>query len=238
MSFAVDVVTCVQEAWPHWLSPQGGLVARAFAEGIAELRLTCLRSFGQGPHRKIDDTPFGGGAGMVLAAPPLRQAIAAARARTPGPVVLLSPRGQPFTQQHAAQLSQAPGMVLVCGRYEGFDERVYAEADMCLSLGDFVLSGGDPAALCIIDAVVRLLPGTLGNSCSLAQESFSSGLLEYPQYTRPIDCGADGGGAVPEVLRGGNHAAIAAWRQKQAEQLTALHRPDLWAAYQQRKNQR
>lgn len=222
--FAVEVVTLVPQLWPNWLHPTSGLVGKAFHEGRAELTVNDLRAFGRGPHRQVDDSPCGGGAGMVLAVPPLHAAITAARARTPGPVLLLSPRGRPFKQAHAEALARGPGMTLVCGRYEGFDERVYAYADGAIALGDFVLTAGDPAALSVIDAVVRLLPQVVGNPASLVDESFTRGGLEYPQYTRPISYE---GAQVPEVLRSGNHRAIEAWRHREAQALTALHRPDL-----------
>jgi tRNA (guanine37-N1)-methyltransferase len=206
------------------LGPTTGLVGRAFEAGPAELRVRDLRRYGKGPHRQVDDTPFGGGAGMVLGVEPLHRAIADARARTPGPVVLLSPRGRRFTQRDALQLAAGCGLTLVCGRYEGVDERVKAFVDWELSLGDFVLSAGDPAALSVVDAVVRLLPGVLGNPESLREESFEADALEYPQYTRPA---VYEGVAVPEVLRSGDHAKIAAWRREQALALTRAVRPDL-----------
>lgn len=226
--FAVEVITCVAEAWPALLGPNTGLVGRAFAGGQAKLTVSCLRTFGAGRHRQIDDAPYGGGAGMVLAAPPLLAAIAAARARTPGPVILLAPRGAPLTQRRLQALAEGPGFTLICGRYEGVDERVYGAIDEALSLGDFVLSGGDPAALCVIDGAVRLRAGVLGNACSTADESFADGLLEYPHYTRPASVE---GAQVPAVLQGGNHAAIAAWRRAQSCTLTQTLRPDLWAAH-------
>jgi tRNA (guanine37-N1)-methyltransferase len=207
--------------WPRLLSADTGLVGRAFATGAAHLTVRDLRDFGVGVHRKVDDTPFGGGAGMVLAVPPLHRAIASARERTPGPVVLLTPRGARFTQAQAHSLAQGPGLTLVCGRYEGMDERVRAYVDLELSLGDFVLSAGDPAAFAMIDAVVRLRTGVLGNPASLQEESFANELLEYPHYTRPAEYA---GSAVPAVLRSGDHAAIARWRRDQAQVLTAAAR--------------
>ena len=223
-TFAVECITLLPELWPPLLAADAGLVGRAFASGQARLTVSDLRSQGVGPHRQVDDSPFGGGAGMLLQAPPLHRAIEQARARTPGPVLLMSPRGTRFTQARARQLAAGPGLVLVCGRYEGVDERVHRYVDDLVSVGDFVLTGGDPAALCLIDAVVRLLPGVVGNPQSLQEESFATELLEYPQYTRPADYD---GVAVPEVLRGGNHAAIARWRQQAAQALTRHLRPDL-----------
>lgn len=222
--FAVEVVTLVPQLWPNWLHPTSGLIGKAFQAGRAKLQVNDLRAFGHGPHRQVDDSPFGGGAGMVLAVPPLHAAITQARARTPGPVLLLSPRGRPFNQARAEALARGPGMTLVCGRYEGFDERVYAYADDTIALGDFVLTAGDPAALSIIDAVVRLLPQVVGNPASLLDESFTRGGLEYPQYTRPVSYD---GAEVPGILRSGNHSAIHAWRQTHAKTLTAQYRPDL-----------
>ncbi len=222
--FAVEIITLVPGLWPHYLSADSGLVGKAFAGGVAELRVRDLRAYGKGVHQQVDDAPFGGGAGMVLMVEPLHRAIADARARTPGPVILLSPRGKPFTQAEARRLAQGPGMTLVCGRYEGVDERVRRYIDEELSIGDYVLSAGDPAALSIVDAAVRLLPGVLGNPASLDEESFAHGLLEYPQYTRPAEYD---GAAVPEVLRGGDHAKVARWRRQQAEELTRALRPDL-----------
>ena len=223
-AFAVEVITLVPRWWEQALAPDSGLVGRAFEAGVAELWVRDLRAYGRGPHRQVDDAPFGGGAGMVLAVEPLHRAIVEARQRTAGPVLLLSPRGPRFDQAAARQLAAGPGLTLVCGRYEGIDERVRGYVDAELSVGDFVLSAGDPAALCIVDAVVRLLPGVLGNPQSLQEESFSQGFLEYPQYTRPAEYD---GVAVPEVLRSGDHAAVAAWRRTQAEALTRERRPDL-----------
>ncbi|MBI5510132.1 MAG: tRNA (guanosine(37)-N1)-methyltransferase TrmD [Deltaproteobacteria bacterium] len=222
--FAVEVITLVPDLWPVLLGSGAGLVGAAFAEGKTRLTLNPLRHFGKGKHHAVDDAPFGGGAGMVLAAPPLCAAIALAKSRTPGPVLLLTPRGARFTQKDAQALAAGPGMTLVCGRYEGLDERVRRYVDRELSVGDVVLSGGDPAAWCMIDAVVRLRPGVLGNSASLEEESFAAGLLEYPQYTRPA---LFDGVAVPEVLRSGDHAAVSRWRRAQALELTRRLRPDL-----------
>jgi tRNA (guanine37-N1)-methyltransferase len=163
---------------------------------------------------------------MVLAVPPLHAAIADARKATAGPVILLGPRGERFSQAMARELAAGPGVTLVCGRYEGVDERVRKYVDREVSVGDYVLSAGDPAAWSIVDAVVRLLPGVLGNATSIEDESFSAGLLEYPQYTRPVSYEGDD---VPEILRSGDHKKIAAWRREQARALTQKHRPDLLA---------
>lgn len=222
--FGVEIITLVPDMWPAMVGPQTGLTGRAFAEGVAELRVRDVRAYGKGPHRQVDDAPFGGGAGMVLCVEPLHRAIEDARARTAGPVLMLTPRGRRFDQSVARQLSCGPGMTLVCGRYEGFDERIRRYVDMEVSLGDFVLTAGDPAALSVIDATVRLLPGVLGNPESLSEESYSGVGLEYPQYTRPAEYD---GVAVPAVLRSGDHGAVAAWRRDAAHQITAHHRPDL-----------
>jgi tRNA (guanine37-N1)-methyltransferase len=224
--FAVEIITLVPALWPVMLGPTTGLVGRAFEAGPADLRVRDLRRYGKGPHRQVDDSPFGGGAGMVLGVEPLHRAIVDARAQTVGPVILLSPRGRRFTQGEAQELAAGPGMTLVCGRYEGVDERVKGYVDRELSLGDFVLSAGDPAAFSVVDAVVRLLPGVLGNPASLQDESFGTAALEYPQYTRPA---AYDGVEVPEILRSGDHARIAAWRREQALALTRAVRPDLLA---------
>lgn len=222
--FRLAVVTLVPDVWTTLLGPNAGLVGRAFVDGLAELRVINLKDFGKGKHRQVDDAPFGGGAGMVLAVEPLHRALTEARSGTPGPVVLMGPRGRRFDQRVARELAAQPGMTLVCGRYEGVDERVRRYVDDEISVGDYVLSAGDPAAWCVVDAVVRLLPGVLGNAASLEEESFGSGLLEYPHYTRPVEYD---GVAVPEVLRSGDHARIAKWRREQATELTRKLRPDL-----------
>jgi tRNA (guanine37-N1)-methyltransferase len=224
MIFSLEIITLVADIWPRLLSAETGLVGKAFASGKVSHRINDLRAFGKGVHHQVDDAPFGGGAGMVLQAEPLHQAIQLARSRTPGPVVLLSPRGRKFDQTLARELAAGLGLTLICGRYEGVDERVYRYIDATLSVGDFVLSAGDPAAWCVIDAITRLLPGVLGNPESLAEESFAEGLLEYPQYTRPV---VYDGVEVPSVLRSGDHAAVKKWRCEQAEALTRRLRPDL-----------
>lgn len=222
--FCIEIITLVPQVWDVLGSPAAGLVGRALAEDTATLRISDLRAFGKGRHAQVDDTPFGGGAGMVLMVEPLHRAIERARSQTPGPVLLLSPRGRRFEQSTALSLAAGPGMTLVCGRYEGVDERVRDYVDGELSVGDFVLSAGDAAAWCVVDSVVRLLPGVLGNPASLREESFARGMLEYPQFTRPA---AYQGQRVPEVLRSGDHAAIAEWRRTQSDSLTRRLRPDL-----------
>jgi tRNA (guanine37-N1)-methyltransferase len=189
-----------------------------------------LRDFGIGRHRSVDDTPAGGGAGMVLRADVVAAALDAARAEDANvPAIYLSPRGEPLTQAMVRDLAAGPGVILVAGRFEGVDERVIeARALREVSIGDYVLSGGDLAAMVLIDAVVRLLPGVIGAPASLAEETFEAGLLEYPHYTRPRDWE---GRPIPEVLLSGDHERIAQWRRAEAERLTRERRPDLWARH-------
>ncbi|MBM4197147.1 MAG: tRNA (guanosine(37)-N1)-methyltransferase TrmD [Gammaproteobacteria bacterium] len=206
-----------------------GVCGRALNRGIATVSTTDPRDHATDVHRTVDDRPFGGGPGMVLKYEPLARAIAAARSNVPegGRTIFLSPQGRRFDQAIANELSRLPGFVLVAGRYEGFDERLHeALADEELSVGDFVLSGGEVAALAVVDAVLRLLPGALGDETSAAQDSFGDGLLDCPHYTRPE---VVAGRMVPAVLVGGDHAAIARWRRKQALGRTWLRRPDLLA---------
>ncbi|HEY9037541.1 MAG TPA: tRNA (guanosine(37)-N1)-methyltransferase TrmD [Roseovarius sp.] len=226
----VQVITLLPQAFPGVLGHS--LTGRALAEGLWSLGTTDLRDHGIGKHRNVDDTPAGGGAGMVLRADVMGAAIEAAQAAAaPGsPLIYLSPRGRPFDQAMAQDLAQAPGMTLICGRFEGLDERViehYGAAEV--SLGDFVMTGGEIAAQAIIDAALRLRPGILGNAQSAVDESHSSGLLEHPQYTRPAEWQ---GRPIPDVLMSGNHGEIAKWRQAQAERITQERRPDLWAKRQ------
>lgn len=203
------------------------LAGQALKQGSWALDTLDIREFGIGRHRAVDDTPAGGGAGMVLRADVVGQAIDAARLRHPEAVgVFLSPRGQPLTQAVVRELASAPGLLLLAGRFEGIDQRVidrYALRE--ISIGDYVLSGGELAAMVLIDAIVRLLPGVLGAAESLAEESFEAGLLEYPHYTRPRDWE---GRSIPDVLLSGDHARIAAWRREEAERATRERRPDLW----------
>jgi len=223
-AFQVHVITLVPQLWETILGPDGGLVGKAFTTGKAELTIHNLRDYGKGVHHQVDDNPFGGGAGMVLGIEPLHQAIKTVRKSLDGPIFLLSPRGETFKQPKAHHLAQSNGFGLICGRYEGVDERIRDYIDGDLSIGDMVLSGGDPAGWCMVDAVVRLLPGVLGNADSIREESFANNLLEYPHYTRPAEYD---GKAVPDVLRSGNHKAIAQWRQEQSLALTRENRPDL-----------
>ena len=208
---------------------EGSILGRARARGLLRIEPRDIRAHAEGRHRVTDDAPYGGGAGMVMKPEPLVAAIEAARQALPGARVLLtSPRGERFGQARARALAQGPtDLILVCGRYEGVDERVRPHVDEEVSLGDFVLTGGELVALAVLDAVGRLLPGVLGNADSPGSESFEEGLLEYPQYTRPPDFR---GAPVPEVLQGGDHARIARWRRWHQLQLTRERRPDLLAA--------
>jgi tRNA (guanine37-N1)-methyltransferase len=204
------------------------ILGKALEKKALELTLTDIREFASGKHRVTDDTPYGGGAGMVMKVEPLVGAIEAARARLPGaPVLLMSPRGPRLDQARVRELAAKGSLVLVCGRYEGVDERALAYVDAELSVGDFVLTGGELAALCVFDAVARLQPGVLGNETSATSESFEEGLLEHPQYTRPVEFR---GARVPDVLQGGDHARIARWRRWHALKLTQQRRPDLFVA--------
>jgi tRNA (guanine37-N1)-methyltransferase len=230
------IVTLFPDAFPGILGLS--LMGKALDMGLWRLETHDLRGFGEGKHRNVDDTPAGGGAGMVLRADvvdaALRTAMQGASAdRARWPVIYLSPRGRQFDQSTARRLADADGVTLLCGRFEGVDQRVLDHWQIEeVSLGDFVLTGGEIAAQALIDATVRLRPGVLGNQASTEEESFSDGLLEHPQYTRPQSWqGAD----IPEVLTSGNHGAIAKWRHAQAEQITATRRPDLWAKYRDKK---
>jgi tRNA (guanine37-N1)-methyltransferase len=222
----IDVVTIfpgmVQAIAGH------GVTGRALTRGLVDLRCVDPRDHTRDKHRTVDDRPYGGGPGMVMKVEPLRDAIRAAKADGPQrPVVYLSPQGRVFDQAEAARLAAGPGMILVAGRYEGVDERlIEAEVDLELSVGDFVLSGGELAALCVIDACARLVPGVLGDAESAVADSFVAGLLDHPHYTRPED---EAGRKVPEVLLSGDHAQVARWRLKQALGRTWLRRPDLIA---------
>jgi tRNA (guanine37-N1)-methyltransferase len=220
-----SVLTLFPDMFP---GPLGhSLAGRALAGGIWSLDAVNIRDFASGRHRSVDDTPFGGGAGMVLRADVLDAAIAAVA--DDRPLLCLSPRGRPLTQDAVRDLADGPGAVLVAGRYEGIDERVIEARGLReISIGDYVLSGGELAAMVVLDAVVRLLPGVMGDADSAAEESFSHHLLEYPHYTRPAEWR---GRAVPPVLLSGHHEAVAAWRREQAERLTRTRRPDLWAAH-------
>ena len=203
------------------------LQAKAIERGLLKVDVHDVRAFSEDKHNMTDDLPYGGGAGMVMTPQPAVAALEHARAVSPdAPRIYMTPQGEPLTQQLAQELSQGPGMILMCGRYEGLDYRVrqgWIDREVCI--GDFVLTGGEPAALIVLNAVMRLLPGVLGNAASIEEESFSSNLLEHPHYTRPRSFqGMD----VPEVLLSGNHARIEAWRREQSEAITRARRPDLW----------
>jgi tRNA (guanine37-N1)-methyltransferase len=231
-AWTVRVITLFPDAFPGTLGLS--LTGKALDFGLWRLEPIDLRSFGEGRHRNVDDTPAGGGAGMVLRPDVVDAALRRAAEGTPvdrsrWPVIYLSPRGRPFDQATARRLAAAEGITLLCGRFEGVDERVLDLHQVEeISLGDFVLTGGEIAAQALIDATVRLIPRVLGNQVSTEEESFSEGLLEFPQYTRPTDWQ---GRAIPEVLQSGHHANIAAWRKAMAERLTKERRPDLWRAY-------
>jgi tRNA (guanine37-N1)-methyltransferase len=224
--YPVEVLTL----FPGMISGYAGesILGKAQVRGHLGLTVTDVRDFAEGRHHVTDDTPYGGGAGMVMKVEPLTRAIEAARARLPGArALLMSPRGPTFTQATARELAAHPGgLILVCGRYEGVDERVLPALDGELSVGDFVLTGGELAALVVVDAVARLVPGVLGNEASHQAETFEEGLLEHPHYTRPAEWR---GAAVPQVLQEGNHARIARWRRWHALRLTRERRPDLFA---------
>jgi tRNA (guanine37-N1)-methyltransferase len=225
MTFAATILTLYPEMFP---GPLGvSLAGRALAEGIWSCAPVQIRDFASDKHRTVDDTPAGGGAGMVLKPDVLAAAIDHARAGNPeAPVLAMTPRGRPITQARIRELAAGPGVTILCGRFEGFDERIFAGRQVEeVSLADIVLSGGEPAALAILDACIRLLPGVMGAASSGAEESFEEGLLEYPHYTRPQQWE---GRTIPEVLRSGDHAKIAAWRKARTEEDTRLRRPDLW----------
>lgn len=224
MSFRASVLTLYPQMFPGHLGES--LAGRALERGDWTLETVQIRDFATDKHRSVDDTPAGGGAGMVLKPDVLAAAIDhASGADDQRPRLLMSPRGRPLTQERVRDIADGEGAVIVCGRFEGVDQRVIDKR--CLeevSVGDYILSGGEPAALVLLDAVVRLLPGVMGNAESGLSESFEDGLLEHPHYTRPQEWEGD---AIPPVLVSGNHAAIDTWRQEQAEKLTAERRPDL-----------
>ncbi|WP_298436441.1 tRNA (guanosine(37)-N1)-methyltransferase TrmD [uncultured Jannaschia sp.] len=224
-AWAASVVTLFPEAFPGVLGHS--LTGTALKDGLWSLDVTDLRRFGEGRHRKVDDRPAGGGAGLVLRPDIVGAALEAARG--PGPMIYLSPRGRPFDQARARHLAAGPGVTLLCGRFEGVDQRVLDEYEMEeVSLGDFVLTGGEIAAQALLDATIRLLPGVIGNQASTEEESFSDGLLEHPHFTKPADWQ---GRTIPAVLTSGDHAKVAAWRRDQSEALTRTRRPGLWARY-------
>jgi len=224
VTWRASVLTLFPEMFP---GPLGcSLAGRALERGIWSLAAVDIRAFAADKHRTVDDTPFGGGAGMVMRPDVLDAALASVADERP--MLVMTPRGRPLTQAVARRLADGPGVALLCGRYEGIDERVIAARGLEeISIGDYVLSGGEPAALVLLDACVRLLPGVMGAAASAEEESFAAGLLEYPHYTRPAEWR---GHRVPEVLLSGHHAEVAAWRRREAERITRERRPDLWAA--------
>ncbi|MEE9481019.1 MAG: tRNA (guanosine(37)-N1)-methyltransferase TrmD [Kiloniellales bacterium] len=223
------VLTVFPEMFPGPLGQS--LAGKGLEKGSWALDVLDIRDFARDKHRSVDDEPFGGGAGMVLRADVVDRALDAVADRS-GPVIYLSPRGRLLDQALVRDLAGGPGMTLLCGRYEGVDQRVLdARGIDEVSVGDYVLSGGEPAAIVFIDAVVRLLPGVMGNEASPGEESFESGLLEYPHYTRPAEWQ---GREVPGVLTSGHHEKIRQWRQAEAERMTEQRRPDLWVRYRER----
>ncbi|GGD76055.1 tRNA (guanosine(37)-N1)-methyltransferase TrmD [Croceicoccus mobilis] len=225
MAFAATVLTLYPDMFP---GPLGhSLAGRALGEGAWSMDAVQIRDFATDKHRTVDDTPAGGGAGMVLKADVLAAAIDHARSTNPdSPVLAMTPRGKPITQARVRELAAGPGAIILCGRFEGFDERIFEGRDVEeVSMGDIILSGGECGALMLLDACIRLIPGVMGAASSGVEESFENGLLEYPHYTRPAEWE---GRTIPEVLRSGDHAKIAAWRKQRSEDDTRLRRPDLW----------
>jgi tRNA (guanine37-N1)-methyltransferase len=221
LSFQATILTLYPEMFPGHLGQS--MAGRALGDGLWTLDTVQIRDFADGRHKNVDDTPSGGGAGMVMRADVLAKAIdAVSDAR---PRLLMSPRGKPLTQQRVRELASGDGVIIVCGRFEGVDERIIEARQLEeVSIGDYVLSGGEPAALTVLDAIVRLIPGVMGNDLSGEHESFEGGLLEHPHYTRPVDFE---GRTIPDVLISGNHKKIEAWRHGKALELTKQRRPDL-----------
>jgi len=229
MALRIDILTLFPEMFEAFCSTS--IIGRAIDRGLVDIRRTNIRDFATDSYRTVDDSPFGGGPGMVMICQTVFDAVESVRqqAGSAGTVIMLTPQGTPLNQETACLLAGKEHLILMAGHYEGFDERIrVALADMEISIGDFVLSGGEVPAMVVCDSVIRLLPGVLGTDESTAEESFSAGLLEYPQYTRPR---VFGDMEVPEVLLSGDHARIAQWRQEQAELRTRQRRPDLWKAY-------
>jgi tRNA (guanine37-N1)-methyltransferase len=230
MSFAATILTLFPDMFPGTLGQS--LAGRALAEGLWSLAVHDIRASATDRHRTVDDHPAGGGAGMVLKPDILAAAIDAAPHQ--GPRLLMSPRGEPLTQALVRELAAGPGCLIVCGRFEGVDERVIRARTLReVSIGDYVLSGGEPAAQVLLDAVVRLLPGVMGKAASGAEESFEDGLLEHPHYTKPNTWE---GFEIPAILLSGDHQAMARWKRQQREALTSARRPDLWEKYRANKN--
>jgi tRNA (guanine37-N1)-methyltransferase len=231
MSFRADVLTLYPEMFPGTLGIS--LAGRALGAGTWSLSATQIRDYATDRHRTVDDTPAGGGPGMVMRADVLARAIDAVSAADDArPRLLMSPRGAPLTQARVQSLASGPGVVILCGRFEGVDERIIGRRNLEeVSIGDYVLSGGEVAAIVVLDAVVRLLPGVMGNDTSGDTESFEAGLLEHPQYTRPANFEGE---MIPPVLTSGDHAKVAVWRRTEQLRLTRERRPDLWDAYSHR----
>ncbi|MGD9965126.1 MAG: tRNA (guanosine(37)-N1)-methyltransferase TrmD [Hyphomonadaceae bacterium] len=222
MTFKASIITLFPEAFPGVLGVS--LIGKALSDGLWSLETAQLRDFGLGHHRNVDDTPAGGGAGMVIRADVAAAAIDSI-VRNERPLIYLSPRGRQFDQRMAREWARGPGVILFCGRYEGLDERVIAARGMQeVAVGEAVLAGGEAAAMVLLEACVRLIPGVLGNDASTVEESFSDGLLEHPHYTRPREWE---GRVIPDVLSSGDHAKIEAWRKAERERITAQRRPDL-----------
>ncbi|WP_133573458.1 tRNA (guanosine(37)-N1)-methyltransferase TrmD [Maritalea mobilis] len=232
MMFKADIITLFPDLFPGPLG--ASIIGRAAENDLWSLNATQLRDFATDKHKKVDDTPAGGGPGLVLKPDILAKAIDHISPEDdPRPRILMSPRGKPFDQQMARDWANGPGVVIVCGRFEGVDQRVIDKRNLTeISIGDFVLCGGEVAAMTMLEATVRLLPGVMGSAESEADESFENGLLEYPQYTRPAEFE---GGPIPEVVTSGDHKKVNQWRQEQSEQLTKQNRPDLWEKYQKNK---
>lgn len=229
MALRIDILTLFVEMFDGFLD--AGIVGRAVRRGLVDVHRTNFRDFATDSYGSVDDAPFGGGPGMVLMCQPVFDAVEHVRkqAQPDGTLIMLSPQGRPLDQQLVQDLAQRERLILLAGHYEGFDERIRTGlVDMEISLGDFVLSGGEVAAMAVVDAVVRLLPGALGKDASTHEESFSDGLLEYPQYTRPREYREMG---VPDVLLNGDHAKIMQWRLEQSKLRTMQRRPDLWEKY-------
>ena len=234
MTFVATVLTLYPEMFPGALGIS--LAGRALEQGTWSCEAVQIRDFAQDKHRTVDDTPAGGGAGMVLKVDVLARAVDHALERRPDcPVLAMTPRGKPITQARIRELAAGPGVTILCGRFEGFDERIFDGRPVeQVAVGDIVLSGGEPAALMVLDACIRLLPGVMGATESGHEESFEQELLEYPQFTRPVEWE---GRTIPEVLRSGDHAKIAAWREQRAEDDTRLRRPDLWERHRDARDQ-
>lgn len=232
--FRARILTLFPEMFPGFLGTS--LSGKALEKGLWSLECVQLRDFATDNHKTVDDTPFGGGAGMVMKPDLLDRALQAQKPL--GKFIYMTPRGKPLTQERVRELAKEPQLTILCGRYEGVDERLleaYNTEEICI--GDYVLSGGEPAAMILLDAIVRVLPGTLGNNDTHDEESFENGLLEYPHYTRPaVWTGPDGvARGVPDVLVSGHHAKVAQWRKEQSEAVTKERRPDLWEKHEKQK---